>query len=77
MAFDTISRCALEHGVHVTGTEIVGLIPKRVLTEGGAFFLGHDADDEMLMQTAVSRMRLDELAPFVPKQRVLELLAAL
>ena len=62
VAFDTISRCALEHGVHVTGTEIVGLIPQRVLTEAG--------DD------AVRRMHLDELAPFVPEQRVLELLAA-
>ena len=62
VAFDTISRCALEHGVHVTGTEIVGLIPQRVLTEAG--------DD------AVRHMHLDELAPFVPEQRVLELLAA-
>lgn len=62
VAFDTISRCALEHGVHVTGTEIVGLIPQRVLTEAG--------DD------AIRRMHLDELAPFVPEQRVLELLAA-
>ena len=62
VAFDTISRCALEHGVHVTGTEIIGLIPQRVLTEAG--------DD------AISRMHLDELAPFVPEQRVLELLAA-
>lgn len=62
VAFDTISRCALEHGVHVTGTEIVGLIPQRVLTEAG--------DD------AVRRMHLDELAPFLPEQRVLELLAA-
>jgi len=77
VAFETISRCALEHGIHVTGTEIVGLIPKRVLTEAGTFFLGHNADEDTLMQTAVSRMHLDELAPFVPKQRVLELLAAL
>lgn len=62
VTFDTISRCAIEHGVHVTGTEIIGLIPQRVLTEAG--------DD------AISRMRLDELAPFIPEQRVLELLAA-
>ena len=62
VAFDTISHCALEHGVHVTGTEIVGLIPQRVLTEAG--------DD------AIRRMHLDELGPFVPEQRVLELLAA-
>lgn len=75
VAFDTISRCALEHGVHVTGTEIVGLIPQRVLTEAGVFFLGHHADDNTLMHTAVSRLHLDELAPFVPEQRVLEFLA--
>ncbi|MCR4959468.1 MAG: glutamate formimidoyltransferase [Prevotella sp.] len=62
VAFDVISRCAQEHGVSVTGTEIVGLIPQRVLTEAG---------DE-----AIRRMHLDELAPFVPEQRVLELLAA-
>lgn len=62
VAFNVISRCAQEHGVRVTGTEIVGLIPQRVLTEAG--------DD------AISRMHLDELAPFVPEQRVLELLAA-
>jgi glutamate formiminotransferase/formiminotetrahydrofolate cyclodeaminase len=62
VAFDVISRCAQEHGVRVTGTEIVGLIPQRVLTEAG---------DE-----AIRRMHLDELAPFVPEQRVLELLAA-
>ena len=62
VAFDVISRCAQEHGVRVTGTEIIGLIPQRVLTEAG--------DD------AISRMHLDELAPFIPEQRVLELLAA-
>ena len=62
VAFDTISRCAQEHGVRVTGTEIIGLIPQRVLAEAG--------DD------AISRMHLDQLAPFVPEQRVLELLAA-
>ena len=62
VAFDVISRCAQEHGVSVTGTEIVGLIPQRVLAEAG---------DE-----AIRRMHLDELAPFVPEQRVLELLAA-
>ena len=62
VAFDVISRCAQEHGVSVTGTEIVGLRPQRVLTEAG---------DE-----AIRRMHLDELAPFVPEQRVLELLAA-
>ena len=62
VAFDVISRCAQEHGVRVTGTEIVGLIPQRVLTEAG--------------NDAISRMHLDELAPFVPEQRVLELLAA-
>lgn len=82
-AFVTISRCAETHGVHVTGTEIVGLVPKRVLTEAGTFFMQQDgndasaADDDTLMQQAVSHMHLDDLCPFQTEQKVLELIAAL
>ncbi len=82
-AFVTISRCAETHGVHVTGTEIIGLVPKRVLTEAGAFFMQQDgsdasaADDDTLMQQAVSHMHLDDLCPFLTEKKVLELLAAL
>ena len=38
-AFDEVCRCANERGVRVTGTEIVGLIPKRTLIEAGKYYL--------------------------------------
>ena len=38
-AFDEVCRCAQNRGIRVTGTEIVGLIPKRVLIEAGRYFL--------------------------------------
>ena len=39
VAFDEVSRCAQNRGIRVTGTEIVGLLPKRCLIEAGKYFL--------------------------------------
>ena len=39
VAFDEVCRAANARGVRVTGTEIVGLIPKRTLIEAGRYFL--------------------------------------
>ncbi len=39
VAFDEVCRCAQNRGIRVTGTEIVGLIPKRTLIEAGRYFL--------------------------------------
>ena len=39
VAFDEVCRCAQNRGIRVTGTEIVGLIPKRTLLEAGIYFL--------------------------------------
>ena len=39
VAFDEVCRCAQNRGIRVTGTEIVGLMPKRCLIEAGKYFL--------------------------------------
>ena len=39
VAFDEVCRKADARGVRVTGTEIVGLVPKRALIEAGKYFL--------------------------------------
>ena len=72
-----VSRCAIEHGARVTGTEIIGMVPKRALTLAGRFFLEHqqlpaDADEHELIAVAVSKMGLDDLRPFPPEQKVIE-----
>lgn len=77
IAFDEVCRAANERGIRVTGTEIVGLVPKRTLIEAGKYFLRKQhrsvgiAESEII-RMAVKSMGLDELKPFVPEEKVIE-----
>lgn len=77
MAFDAVSKSATDRGLRVSGTEIVGMIPLRVLTEAGKHYLRKQnrsvgiAESE-LIKIAVKSLGLDDLTPFDPKQKVLE-----
>lgn len=77
VAFDEVSRAANERGIRVTGTEIVGLVPKRTLIEAGKYFLRKQhrsvgiAESEII-RIAVKSMGLDELKPFVPEEKIIE-----
>ncbi len=71
-AFEEVSRAAEARGVHVTGTEIIGLVPERVLLEAGRYFLGGDASDEDLIDAAVEAMGLSDLRPFEPSKKIIE-----
>ena len=73
-AFEEVSHAAEVRGVHVTGTEIIGLVPERVLLEAGRYFLGGDASDEDLIDAAIEAMGLSDLRPFVPSEKILEYL---
>ena len=76
-AFDEVCRAADARGVRVTGTEIVGLIPKKALIEAGRYFLKKQqrstgiSEDEIL-RIAIKSMGLDELKPFIPEEKVIE-----
>ena len=79
IAFEEVSRCAEARGVKVTGTEIIGLVPKRVLVEAGKYFLkkqnlDDNITDNQLIQYAISHMALDDLRPFDTKQKIIEFL---
>ncbi len=76
-AFDEVCRAAAARGLRVTGTEIVGLVPKRVLTDAGKYFLEKQQRsigiaEEEIMKIAVKSMGLDDLKPFDPKEKVIE-----
>lgn len=76
-AFVEVCRAAVRHGVNVTGTEIIGLVPENVLTEAGRYFLaksgGSTAEDNRgLIDIAVRAMHLDDLCPFDPEKKILE-----
>ena len=78
-AFEEVCRAAAARGLRVTGTEIVGLVPKRVLIEAGRFYLEKQqrslgiSEDEII-KIAVKSMSLDDLRPYDPKEKVIEYL---
>lgn len=79
VAFDEVCRAAAERGVRVTGTEIVGLVPKRTLIDAGKYFLKKQhrsvgIPDEGIIRIAVKSMGLDELKPFDAREKVIEYL---
>lgn len=76
-AFDEVSRAAAARGLRVTGTEIVGLVPKRTLIEAGKHYLRKQQrstgiPDDEIIRIAVKSMGLDELKPFVRGEKVIE-----
>lgn len=79
MAYEEVSRAAAARGLRVTGAEIVGLVPKKVLLEAGKFYLARQQrslgiDESEILKIAVKSMSLDDLKPFNPKEKVIEFL---
>src|SRR5436190_3624243 len=77
-AFDACFEAASKRGLRVTGSEIVGMVPKKCLTDAGRYFLrkqkwSEGASEEELIDIAVRSMGLSELKHFDPKEKVIEL----
>src|SRR5947208_2099017 len=78
VAFDACVQAAAERGLRVTGSEIVGMVPKKSLVDAGRYFLrkqrcSEGASQEELMDIAIRSMGLGELKPFDPIEKVIEL----
>jgi glutamate formiminotransferase / formiminotetrahydrofolate cyclodeaminase len=76
-AFDACDESASSRGLRVTGSEIVGMLPKKSLVDAGRYFLrkqkwSEGASEEELIDVAIRTMGLSELKPFDPKERVIE-----
>lgn len=77
IAFDEVCRAAAARGIRVTGTEIVGLIPKRALIDAGKHYLklqqrSLGISEKEIIKIAIKSMGLDELKPFNPEEKVIE-----
>ncbi len=78
VAFDACAEAAANRGLRVTGSEIVGMVPKKCLVDAGRYFLrrqrwSEGASEEELIDIAIRSMGLSELKPFDPKEKVIEL----
>ena len=75
--FDKTCERAIARGMRVTGSELVGLVPKKVLIDAGKHFLIKQerslgiAESEII-KIAIKTLGLDELAPFNPEERIIE-----
>lgn len=77
LVLEKVRELASEMGIQVTGSELVGLIPKAALVEAGKFYLNRLQEstgipEKMVMQTAIQSMGLAELAPFDVEKKVIE-----
>ena len=71
------TKQAAQRGLRVTGSEVVGMLPKKCLVEAGSYFLrkqqwSEGASEEELIDIAIRSMGLSELKPFDPKEKVIE-----
>jgi glutamate formiminotransferase/formiminotetrahydrofolate cyclodeaminase len=79
VAFEEACRKAQERGLRVTGSELVGLIPKRAMIEAGKYFLRKQersvgVSEDEIIKIAIRSLGLDDLKPFNPKEKIIEYL---
>ena len=77
VAFDACVEAAANRGMRVTGSEIVGMVPKNCLVDAGRYFLrkqqwSEGVSEEELIDIAIRSMGLGELKPFDPNEKVIE-----
>jgi glutamate formiminotransferase/formiminotetrahydrofolate cyclodeaminase len=76
-AFDACEESAFKRGLRVTGSELVGMLPKKCLVDAGRHYLrkqkwSEGASEDALIEMAIRSMGLSELKPFDPKERIIE-----
>jgi glutamate formiminotransferase/formiminotetrahydrofolate cyclodeaminase len=79
IAFETVCEKAHRHGVKVTGSELIGMIPLKAMLDAGRYFAlkkqpGISLNEYELINIAVSSMGLNELSPFDPMKRIIDYL---
>ena len=76
-AFDACVESASKRGLRVTGSELVGMLPRKCMVDAGRYFLrkqkwSEGASEEELIDVAIRSMGLSELKPFDPKEKIIE-----
>jgi len=77
VVFDEAVREAEKLGLRVTGSELVGLIPKEAMLIAGRYYLEKQGKspgvpEEELIKVAVASLGLNDVAPFDPQKKIIE-----
>jgi glutamate formiminotransferase / formiminotetrahydrofolate cyclodeaminase len=79
IAFEACCASAEKYGIKVTGSELIGLLPKFVLLDAGKYFLAKQGlstaiSEAKVIEFAIKTLGLDELKPFNQRERIIEFL---
>jgi glutamate formiminotransferase/formiminotetrahydrofolate cyclodeaminase len=77
VAFEEVRNRARARGLRVTGSELVGLVPLRAMLHAGKYFLKEQQrslgiPDAEIVKIAVKSLGLGDLAPFNPREKIIE-----
>jgi glutamate formiminotransferase / formiminotetrahydrofolate cyclodeaminase len=77
LAWEASDKSASQRGMRATGSEIVGLVPLKVMLDAGKYFLKKQersigVSESELIKIAIKSMGLDELGPFDPQRKIIE-----
>lgn len=77
IAFEEVCNSANRRGLRVTGSELVGLVPLKVMLDAGHYFLKKQkrstgVSEEEVIKIAIKTLGLDELTPFDPQKKIIE-----
>ncbi|MCG8411814.1 MAG: glutamate formimidoyltransferase [Bacteroidales bacterium] len=77
VAYDEVFKKALERGIRVSGSELVGLIPLQAMIDAGKYFLRKQnrsvgIPEKEIIKIAVKSLGLDDLYEFKPEEKIIE-----
>lgn len=75
--FEECVKSAHGRGLRVTGSELVGLVPLKVMLDTGKYFLQKQKrsvgiSEAEIIKIAIKSLGLDELGPFDPQKKIIE-----
>ena len=74
-AFETCKKLAARHGVEVSGSELVGMVPESVILAAGNHFLGieksHFTKND-IVSAGINGLGLSDKVPFIPEEKIIE-----
>ncbi len=75
-AYEAVKEEAEKLNVKVTGSEIVGLVPKEALLLAGKYYSRNekkkDLDEEKLVEIAIEKLGLSDLYSFKPNEKIID-----
>ena len=77
IAFEEVRKEARKRGLRVTGSEIVGLVPKKALTDAGIYYLRKQKKsigipDKDIIHIAIESLGLNDISEFEQNEAIIE-----